>query len=112
MLDTEESDTFSSERKCLLGVFRSISIGPDAKTAVLVHYAHEFHEQRVLAGIHGLDLSTIYKALASVEREPVAFLIYLVATCKSNGLLFKIYLHGVTSDDAALAPSASHERSV
>ena len=60
-----------------MGILRGIRIGADAEAAILVHNAHELDEDRILAGIHSLDLGIIYKTLSAIEGEPVALLINL-----------------------------------
>ena len=63
VLDAEKSDSFCSIAESLCSVLRSVGVGPDAEAAELVDNRHEPLEQRVLGGVHGLDLRTVDKTL-------------------------------------------------
>ena len=109
VFDTEQSDALGAELQRSLRVLGSVGVGAHAETAILVDYAHEPYEQRVLARVHGLDLRSVYHALGAVEGKPVALLEHLGAACESQSLSGEVYLEGVTSNDAALSPSAGDE---
>lgn len=113
VLDTEQADTLGAELHGSLSILGSVGVGAHSETAELVDYAHELDEERVLAGVHGLDLRSIYDSLGTVEREPVSLLVDLSGVAgEVEGLLGEVDLEGVASHDAALAPSARNESGV
>ena len=112
MLDTEQTDTLGAELKCTLCIFRCICVSADAETTVLVHDVHKLDEERVLRCVHSIDLACIDSTLGSVKREPIAFLIYCVASCERYALVLEVDLHSLAAYDAALTPTTSHESGV
>ncbi len=91
-------------------VLRRIRIGAHADFPVLVGPLH----QRVVSlrrlGTHQLDLPAIHRAIAAIERDPVAFPHHVPVDAHLLG--FRIDVDLLRADDAALAPAARDHRRV